>query len=179
MSVTYPLPNATVLIIRSDRTYAVVTKTDENGKVTITVPPGTYDIYVIKNYFTIHHQVEIVDQNIVKTIKLEKLYTKEYINQYIAQLLGTVEGIYSTLQTIEENYPEIFKPWCIDALIREPEYLNQFSQTLFNISYDLLSALTIRCFAPQEQKIEFTPTFRDRDVVSQSISFSVSITEQS
>jgi len=122
MSVTYPLPNATVLIIRSDRTYAVVTKTDENGKVTITVPPGTYDIYVIKNYFTIHHQVEIVDQNIVKTIKLEKLYTREYINQYVAQLLGTVEGIYSVLQTIEYYYPEILKPWCIDALIREPEY---------------------------------------------------------
>ena len=122
MSVTYPLPNATVLIIRSDRTYAVVTKTDENGKVTITVPPGTYDIYVIKNYFTIHHQVEVVNQDVVKTIKLEKLYTKEYISQYIAQLLGTVEGIYSTLQTIEYNYPEILKPWCIDALIREPEY---------------------------------------------------------
>jgi len=122
MSVTYPLPNATVLIIRSDRTYAVVTKTDENGKVTITVPPGTYDIYVIKNYFTIHHQVEIVDQNIVKTIKLEKLYTREYINQYVAQLLGTVEGIYSVLQSIEYHYPEILKPWCIDALIREPEY---------------------------------------------------------
>jgi len=79
MSIQYPLPNALVIVIREDKRWAFYGYTDENGRIEIKLPPGKYDIWVFKEKYSLHHQIEVISADKVKTISLKKMVIERVI----------------------------------------------------------------------------------------------------
>jgi len=140
MSIQYPLPNALVIVIREDKRWAFYGYTDENGRIEIKLPPGKYDIWVFKECYALHHQVEVISQDKVKTITLEKKVIKEVVVdvEYLSKYYPW-ETMEAFLKVITER-PHYWQ----EMRELEEEIMRQVSEktihisTYFNLGYFVL-----------------------------------------
>ena len=147
MSLQYPLPNALVIVIRSDKRWAFYGYTDENGRIEIQLPPGKYDIWVFKEKYSLHHQVEVIDRDKVKTIVLEKKVFTEYI--------------------VDVNYLATYFPWeTMEAFLKVITERPHYWQEMKELEDEILEQATPKII---NLYIYFMYTWVQRPVIEQEI----------
>ena len=73
LSIDPPLANAFVIFEDIETGKLYVGKTDSQGKISLTIPKGTYWIYIVKEGFQIFKTKVLVTSNIVLTYTLTPL----------------------------------------------------------------------------------------------------------
>ena len=109
MGTQLPLPNALVIVIREDKRWAFYGYTDENGRIEITLPPGKYDIFVVKEGFYIHQQVEVISADKVKTITMKQIPAKVIVYPYVELAYEHPYEVLTLAYFVLSFYPEKFQ----------------------------------------------------------------------
>ena len=159
MALQYPLPNALVIVIRSDKRWAFYGYTDENGRIEITLPPGKYDIWVFKEKYSLHHQVEVIDRDKVKTITLEKkVFVERIVDVEYLATYAPWETMEAFLKVITER-PHYWQ----EMKELEEEIIEQATPKIINLYIYFMYTWVIR---PEiEQEVYYEAIF-ESEVIS-------------
>ena len=130
-TLVYPLPNALVIIIRTDGKFATWGYTDSNGRFSAKLPKGIYDVFVVGDGFAIHHQIEVIDKDRIKTIFMKPIEVKivqyvsaYYVYQYFEDFKNTLLNLVRTYPDLMQTYPNLFDlAWAIVTPIYGPCYI--------------------------------------------------------
>jgi len=101
-----PVANAIVKIYRDDQLVAIA-QTDENGRVSLTLPVGRYKIVVEKDGYYRHTQTEDIYSSFYKRVYLERL-------KYVPPRVFTA----GFLSVSEYTTAELFKD---EAIVKSPD----------------------------------------------------------